>query len=167
MADGSACSSCTGDGSPSSGAVAEHETLVQNKLERRSSKSRLSKQEVVEVTEEMDLPDSSSQGCAGSQSSDATEFRTSEAVGKIVESKKEVEEEEDHSPNSDSSDQTVVPAGLLVINFVEKTQEQVSSLSCSSYGEGRLHHGSLGADAPSKKWGRRKISLENLEISWK
>ena len=73
---------------------------VHEKLERRSSKSRLSKQ--CEVEEES-----------------ADQLSVQKIETSDVTTTKDVETDEDHSPNSDCSDQTVVPAGL--INFTLST----------------------------------------------
>lgn len=116
MADiGSSSSSSSSEVPPSSRATADNSHLVHDRLERRSSKSRLLKQEVVEVAEEVELPTVQEKvdfHCTDSSTLPIIEQANVLSESKL-ESKSEAEEDEDHSPNSDSSDQTVVPAESL------------------------------------------------------
>lgn len=84
--------------------------VTHDRLERRSSKSRLLKQDVIEVTEETEeLPALCEELDFRPQCPPVSSaFPIAE---QSAESKRETEEDEDHSPNSDASDQTVVAAG--------------------------------------------------------
>lgn len=97
----------------SSQSVSGSSHVIHDRLERRSSKSRLLKQDVVEVTEETELPALHEEldFRHPAQCPVSCAFPTAERPAVPAESKPETEEDEDRSPNSDASDQTVVPAG--------------------------------------------------------
>lgn len=111
----------------SSQSVSGSSHVIHDRLERRSSKSRLLKQDVVEVTEEMELPALHEELDFQPRCPVSCAFPISERPAVPAESKPETEEDEDRSPNSDASDQTVVPAGEEGACVTVRVNRQMSS----------------------------------------